>query len=108
MNASSPTRRARRAGSLAYPLGFVSGLVSLVAFADDPFARFHAWQSVLLTVVAVLMIVGLYRVPLIGSGLALFVGASTAVTLLWLTAEAWRGRWTILPLVGDIAARRAR
>lgn len=108
MNASSPTRRARRAGSLAYPLGFVSGAVSLVAYGDEPFARFHAWQSILLTALAVLMIAGLDRVPLIGYGLALVVGIATALTLLWLATEAWRGRWTIIPLVGDIAVRRVR
>jgi len=107
MDAALPSRRARRTAALAYPLGIVSGIVSLVSASDEPFVRFHAWQSILVSVLAVAAIVGLDTVPLVGSALALLVTVLLGLTLLWLALRAWRGHWTRVPLLGDVALERA-
>lgn len=95
------------AAALAYPLGLVSGLICLWRFHEDPFVRFHAWQSILLSVAAVAAIVALEFVPLLGLGLAFMVAAGAVALALVLMWRAYRGHWAALPLLGDIATERA-
>jgi uncharacterized membrane protein len=40
------------AGALAYPLGFITGILflNIEPYKFDPFVRFHAWQSTFLSV----------------------------------------------------------
>ncbi len=92
--------------ALAYPLGAPGALVCLWRGGSDPFVRFHAWQSILLTLTLVVLGTILRAVPLVGPPLALVVVGTLAGTALFLAARAYRGHWTAVPLLGDLAIER--
>lgn len=96
------------AAALAYPLGFVTGLLCLWRFRDDAYVRFHAWQSILLSTAVLATIAALDFVPLLGLGLVFLLSAGAVVLTAFLMWQAYRGQWFTLPLVGDIAIERAR
>lgn len=98
----------RRAAVLAYLVGFVSGTLVLWRYRGDEYATFHAWQSILFSVVVAAMIAGLSTVPI--AGLVLTAGIVTVGAATWvaLVVQAWRGAWFMLPLIGDIAWERSR
>ena len=95
-----------RLAALAYPLGAVGAVVCLWRGGKDPFVLFHAWQSILLTVMAVVLGAALRAVPLVGPPLALTVGGALVATALFVAARAYRGHWTAVPLLGDLAFAR--
>ena len=97
-----------RLAALAYPLGAAGALVCLWRGRGDAFVRFHAWQSILLTVALVALETVVRVVPLVGRPLALFVFATLAGAALFLATRAYRGHWTALPLLGDLAFERVR
>ena len=101
---SSTGMEANVAALLSYVLGWITGLIFFFIEKDSTFVRFHALQSILLSV-AVMVIdaaLGILRlglfVPLVG--LAGFV--------LWVVCliQSYNGRWFRLPVIGDIAARQ--
>jgi uncharacterized membrane protein len=96
------------AAALAYPLGFVTGLICLWRFPDDPYVRFHAWQSILLSIAVLAAIAALDFVPLLGLGLVFLLSVGATVLTLFLMWRAYQGHWVTLPLLGDIAIERAR
>ncbi len=87
------------AGMLAYVAGWLSGAFFLAVEKKSPFVRFHAWQSVLTFLPIFLAI---WFVPL----WFLFWPISVALWIL-LMYKAFRGDRFKLPVVGDIADRRA-
>ena len=92
--------------ALAYPLGAVGACLCLWHGGNDPFVRFHAWQSILLTLILVVVVVALRAVPLVGPPLALVMMGMSAGLALFLAARAYRGHWTAVPLLGDVAIER--
>ncbi|HEY7471340.1 MAG TPA: hypothetical protein VIE68_03245 [Gemmatimonadota bacterium] len=108
MAATPPDSQTRSIAALAYALGPVTGIACIVLYRDDPYVRFHGWQSLLLSAFVALAMAGLDAVPLLGLGLvfALFVG--TLLLILLLVWQAYRGRWFLLPLLGDMALELSR
>ncbi|MGH7549875.1 MAG: DUF4870 domain-containing protein [Gemmatimonadota bacterium] len=102
---AEPVRTASRnvLAALAYPLGAPGALVCLWRAGNDPFVRFHAWQSILLTLALVLFWTALRVVPLVGPPLALVAAGTLVGAALFLAARAYRGHWTAVPLLGDLA-----
>jgi uncharacterized membrane protein len=113
--------RPRTAGVLSYLAGPVSGVIMLVAEPEQPFVRFHAWQSVIAlgafaVVVALCYAIALVSVFFTANGLAIMVRVATVawigLLVLWalLMWQAWKGRAWKLPLAGRwaeaLAARR--
>lgn len=107
------------AGALAYFLGALTGIAFLVIDRDRPFVRFHAMQSILVTLAAVavsvaLMIVSviLGALPLVGwlIGVLLSLGISIGGFVLWLYLmyRAFQGDEWELPVIGSQARRLAR
>ena len=105
------------AAVLAYAIGWVSGIVFLV-FEPNKFVRFHAWQSV----------IGLGAIWALGVAcyfaafLVLSVSAAGFTAMLWMAMaicavglgawgvclyKAWIGEKWRLPVVGEMAERRA-
>jgi uncharacterized membrane protein len=102
---TSPSSRSKLA-ALAYPLGAVGAVLCLWRGAGDAFVRFHAWQSILLTLILVVGVVALRAVPLVGPPLAIVLAGASACLTLFLAARAYRGHWTAVPLIGDVAIER--
>ncbi len=117
-SAAQATPQARRTAMLAYVLGPVSGLATLLLERRDPFVRFHAAQAFLagsigvgasylmlfpLLLLAMMPPVGWMAASIIGT---LFV-LSLAAHWIRLMAHGYRGReWEDL-LVGEYARRLA-
>ncbi|MFN2383406.1 MAG: DUF4870 domain-containing protein [Gemmatimonadota bacterium] len=104
----SPARRApNEIAAASYALGLLSGAICLWRYADEPFVRFHAWQSILFSGFVILAYIALDYVPLLGLGLVFFLIAGALVLSVWLMWRAYRGEWAMLPLLGDVAIERA-
>ena len=100
-----PAGSTNRAAMLTYALGAVTGIVSLLlsAHRHDRFVRFHAWQSIFLSVVTYL---GTLIGPLIGLHLPIYwllwmVGF--AACSLFLMKRAYHNEAYRLPLIGPFA-----
>lgn len=101
----------RSIAALAYILGPLTGIVCILMYRDDPYVRFHGWQSLLLSAFVALAVAALDAVPLLGLGMVFFLFVGAGLLTLVLMWQAWRGRWFVLPLLGDVAleiAHRAR
>lgn len=96
------------AASMAYLIGFLTGALILWRYREIEFAVFHAWQSILFSVVVGVTIVALSTVPIAGLPLAIVGMVVAAGAWVVLIVQAYRGRWTMLPLLGDIAYERTR
>ena len=91
------------AGLLAYVLGLVSGLILFLTEKENKFVRFHAMQSICLSV-------GLLVVSVVLSFLSILIVLVRLVGVaLWIVCmiKAYQGEWFRLPVVGDIAAKQA-
>ena len=92
------------AGALAYAGWAVTGVaVYLLTDRRERFVRFHALQSILLTVALGIVTGAVFAVPLVGR--ALFTMAASGFVLVWLLAmrKAFRGERYPLPFIGEIA-----
>jgi len=94
--------------ALAYVLGMVTGVVVLVLERDDEYVRYHALQSVALSVVWLGGWIVLMVIPVIGWILLPFWGLMCFV--LWLVAmvKAWQGERFRLPILGEYVAKYGR
>ncbi len=108
----TPIPPAERAAAAVAYLTFVPAAVILLlpAFRKSRFVRFHAWQSVLLWVVfLVLTMIALFLSNVAAAMVFLLFGilASLAMLFLWivLTLKAWQGERFEVPLFGELAAR---
>jgi uncharacterized membrane protein len=107
------------AGAIAY-LTIIPAILFLVIepYNRIPFVRFHAFQSIGLTVVwfalwiaVTILRMALHFIPLIGI-LFLFVDLAICIGMfiVWLIAvmKASKGEWYKLPFIGDFAEKQAR
>lgn len=105
------------AGALAY-FTFIPALIFLLVapYNQKASIRFHAWQSIFLTVAAIVINIALGIV----FGIALFVLPFFISRLLWSLIDlAWLALWILLvfsafngkrlklPLIGDLAEKQA-
>jgi uncharacterized membrane protein len=104
------------AAAIAY-ITLVPAIVFLVLppYSKSPFVCFHAWQSIFLTIVAIVLIVAqgiIVPFSLIFSE-SLFVAVTWLVWLAWILLwvicgiEAVNGKRFKLPIIGAIAEKRA-
>lgn len=104
------------AGLLCYLFGALGGVVFLLIEKENREVKFHAWQSIALTVayiavVIVLNIVGiifiLIHLGFIVTLLSLVVYLGFLVVWIMLMVRAYQGQIWRLPMIGDFAARQA-
>jgi uncharacterized membrane protein len=89
------------AAALSYSLGAVTGILFLIIDKDRPFVRFHAMQSTVFSIVASVLALMLFGVPLVGR--VLYVLAIIGAVVVWirLMFRALRGDRYKLPYIGD-------
>jgi uncharacterized membrane protein len=107
MPAPRPESETRSIAALAYVLGPVTGVICILVYRDDPYVRFHGWQSLLLSAFVALAVTALDAVPLLGLGMLFVLFVGTVLLTLLLVWQAYRGRWFLLPLLGDVALELA-
>lgn len=112
------------AALLTYILGWVSGLVFFLIEKDSKLVRFHAMQSILLSVLALIVcIVGwivTFVLVLILSQLAdvmgalaglvatlvwLIIGAALLIAVIMCLVKAYQGKFFKLPVIGNLAEK---
>jgi uncharacterized membrane protein len=104
------------AAALSYTLGLMTGLIFLVLEKDNRYVRFHAAQSIVTSVMLILLGIGVSMVsgilafiPVIGP-LAIFLLMTAVAVLtfvLWvvLLVKAFQGEEWELPVAGGFARR---
>jgi len=105
------------AGALTYLAGFITGIVFLAIepYNKDPFVRFHAFQSIFLSVVYLVIsilwgsVFGMLSFIEMGFFWSLFSLIRLAFLLLWLFLmyKAYNKERFSLPFIGPLAAKQA-
>ena len=104
------------ASALCYVLGLVTGIIFLVLapYSRNPAIRFHAFQSIFLSVAWIVLRIGLGIVlgisGLWGSLFFLYSLVFLAGFLLWLymLIQTYQGKTIVLPVIGPLAQQQAR
>ncbi|MDO8886563.1 DUF4870 domain-containing protein [Candidatus Oleimmundimicrobium sp.] len=106
------------AALLSYLFGWVSGLIFFLIEKEDKYVRFHAMQSILLSVACIVIMIALNIIL----GILMFVADifgiffaivsplfSLAFFVLWimLMVKAYQGEKWKLPIIGDMAEKYA-
>jgi uncharacterized membrane protein len=104
------------AAALSYILGLITGIVFLVLERDNRYVRFHAAQSVVVSVFVIIASIGVSMVsrgiayiPAIGWAVVLLLNLGLAVGtfVLWLLLmwQAYQGEEWELPMAGGMARK---
>jgi len=111
------------AGALCYVLGFVTGIIFLVMqpYSQNRNIRFHAFQSIFLSVAYILVriILGSVVASIFFTGYhfgtmwmlwGLFwtvIGLGFLVLWLYMLIQTYQGRTVVLPIIGPLAQKQA-
>jgi len=110
------------AGALAYPLGFITGILFLKIdpYKYDPFVRFHAFQSIFMHVgvialwIVLHIVIGIFGyVPGFGFIYLLFgllwlvFGLACFGLWVYMLIQTYQGKTVVLPIIGPLAQKQA-
>lgn len=107
---SSTGLDANLAAMLCYAIGWVTGLIFFVLEKDSRFVKYHAMQSIIVSLALNVMLFLLFRIPFIGFLLAVLSPLIfLACLVLWilLMVKAYNGEKFKMPFAGDIAEQQA-
>ena len=98
------------AAALCYLLGLVTGIIFLVLepYNRNKLIRFHAFQSIFLSVAVIIVWLALPDRPPLGY-LAYDRLVDLAFFILWIymLLQTYQGKKIVLPVIGDLAAKQA-
>ncbi len=94
------------AAALSYVLGFLTGIYFYVT-SKDKFVRFHAMQSIMISVVFLVIDYILRFMFLIGFFLIPLVNLASLLLWLFLIYQAYKGFKYKLPVIGDFAEKES-
>lgn len=98
---------------LSYLVGWITGLIFFLGEKQNRFVRFHAMQSILLSVALIVLevvlgfILALPYIGLIGCVLWPLVGLGIFAVWIYCLINAFQGKYFKLPIIGDYAERYA-
>ena len=106
------------ASMLCYVVGFITGIIFLVLepYNKNKVVRFHAFQSIFLSVAVIVLRIALsiiftamFSLSGLFVGLAVFSLFSLACFILWLymLISTYQGKTVVLPLIGPLAQQQA-
>lgn len=108
MQDSSLGLKANIAGPLCYILGWLSGLIFFFLEKKSSYVKFHAIQSILISLVLTVLLVVTRFIPALGGALHLMAEIITICLLLFLMFMAFKGERFRLPVIGMIAEVKSR
>ena len=103
--------------ALSYVLGIISGAAVLLFEKESRFARFHAMQSIMLSLGYIIarVLVEILSIPFMlipgGAGIGIAIAIDEIVLLIFAIAwiacivKALMGEWFKLPVIGDFAEK---
>jgi uncharacterized membrane protein len=95
------------AGLLCYLFGWVTGLIFFLLEPKNKFVRFHAVQSIALTVVVMVIYIIFLFIPILGWIIDLLLGLAMFVLWILLLIKAYQGQMFKLPVIGNFAEQQA-
>ena len=105
---SSTGMDANLAGVLSYLLGIITGIIFLVLEKESRFVKFHAMQSILVSVFLILLNIVLGFIPIIGWLIGLIVAPMSLILWIFLMLQAYKGNWYKLPVLGEMAEKQLK
>lgn len=95
------------AALLSYVFGVVTGLIFFLTEKENKFVRFHAMQSIVLSLGGAVVSFVLIFIPIIGW--IMIPVWQIALIIAWIVCMvcAYQGKWLRLPVIGNIAAKQA-
>lgn len=90
------------AGLLSYVAGIITGVVFLLLEKENRFVRFHALQSIFITIVAIVLNTVVGWIPIIGWLLGLLLYPLELALWIVLMVKAYQGQYFKLPWIGDM------
>lgn len=105
------------AGALCYLFGLITGIIFLVIEKENRFVRYHAWQSIIVSGIVIILSILvsiidtiLVFIPIIGwiIGGLLFAALGLGAFALWvyLLYQAYQGKMVKIPFAGDFAEKQ--
>lgn len=94
------------AGSLTYLFGFVSGFIMLIVERENHFVRYHALQSIYISIVFVSAYLLLGMIPFIGWLSSMVLAPAGLVMWIILMLNAYKGRYSQVPYISDFANKQ--
>ncbi|UVI30311.1 DUF4870 domain-containing protein [Paenibacillus spongiae] len=98
----------RVVGLLCYLGCFVTGLLFLVLERQSRFVKFHAMQSVVVSVAFMVVNIVLGMLPIIGWLVGLILAPASFILWIALMVLALQGRWYKVPVLGEFAERQSQ
>jgi uncharacterized membrane protein len=108
------------AGALCYLFGFITGILFLVLapYNQDRNIRFHAFQSiflsiawVILSIVVGIVVLAFHLIPFLGILVAfvlrIAIGLGGIILWLYMMFKTYNGEKIVLPVVGPLAEKQA-
>lgn len=96
------------AGSLAYLFGFVTGFLLLIVEKENRFVRFHALQSILLSIAFITVFTVLGMLPVIGWLSGVILTPIGLVLWIILMLNASNGKFSKVFYIGQFAEKQLR
>lgn len=94
------------AGMLCYLAGFITGIIFLLIEKDNRFVRYHAIQSIIVSVTFLILNVVLTAIPIFGWIIGLILAPVYLVLWIYMLFMAYQGKWFKLPISGDMAEKQ--
>ncbi|WP_245411582.1 DUF4870 domain-containing protein [Alkalicoccus urumqiensis] len=91
------------AATLSYVLGFITGLIFLFMEKDNKFVRFHAMQSIVLSVAFLVLSTVLGFIPIIGWLLGALLSPVALIVWIVCMVKAYQGQWFEFPVAGPFS-----
>lgn len=89
------------AGLVCYLFGFVSAIILLLIEKNSRYVRFHAMQSLLMSVALLFAVFTLTIIPFIGWVMSLLIIPLSFILWIFMMYKAYQGEWYKLPWIGD-------
>lgn len=96
------------AGLLCYLCGFVTGIIFMLIEKDNRFIRFHALQSIFVSVGIIILNWFLNLIPLLGFIISFFIMLGAFVLWIVLMTKAYQGQRYKLPIIGDMVEKQLK
>jgi len=94
------------AGLLCYVFGFITGVIFLLIEKDNRFVRFHALQSIFVSVAIFVLNIALNLIPFLGFLLSSLLMIAALVVWIVLMVKAYQGQRFKLPIIGDMVEKQ--
>jgi uncharacterized membrane protein len=104
---SSTGMDANLAALLSYLLGFITGIVFFILEKDSKYVKFHAMQSILVSVAIMIINFILGLIPILGWILAFLISLASIILWIVLMIKAYKYTWFKLPVIGEIAEKQS-